>query len=52
MLVARKYKSWGIMVEGELDVERVTQLMGYLVQVRGEDLFRMKAILAIKGQDK
>ena len=42
--------SVGIEVVGECDPNRLNQWMGELLQYRGEDIFRMKGVLALKGQ--
>ncbi|GBF93061.1 hypothetical protein Rsub_05672 [Raphidocelis subcapitata] len=36
-------------VEGEMDLDKLNFTMGALLQARGEDMYRMKGILAIKG---
>jgi hypothetical protein len=36
-------------IEGEMDLDKLNFTMGALLQARGEDLYRMKGILAIKG---
>jgi G3E family GTPase len=44
--------SVGLVVEGELNPKRVNEWFGNLLQTRGEDLFRMKGILSLKGDPK
>lgn len=39
-------------VEGELDLDKLNFTMGALLEARGEDLYRMKGILAIKGLEE
>ena len=43
--------SVGIMVEGALDPVRVNQWLGTLLREQGVDIFRMKGILDIVGED-
>lgn len=35
-----------------MDLDKINYTMGALLQVRGEDLYRMKGILAIQGSDQ
>lgn len=42
--------SISIAVEGEMDIEKINYTMGMLLEARGEDLYRMKGILAIKNE--
>ncbi|KAF8060481.1 Gspt2 [Scenedesmus sp. PABB004] len=44
-----KVTSMSISVEGDLDLDKLNFTMGALLQSRGEDLYRMKGILAIRG---
>ncbi|WIA35200.1 hypothetical protein OEZ86_003663 [Tetradesmus obliquus] len=44
-----KVTSFSISVEGDLDLDKLNFTMGALLQARGEDLYRMKGILAIRG---
>lgn len=44
-----KVSSLSFSVEGEMDLDKINFTMGALLQARGEDLYRMKGILAIKG---
>lgn len=39
------------MVEGDLDLDKLNYTMGALLQIRGEDIYRMKGILAIDGSE-
>jgi len=43
-----KVTSLSFSVEGEMDLDKLNFTMGALLQARGEDLYRMKGILAIK----
>jgi len=45
-------KSVSLRIDGELDLEKVNQWLGMVVQFRGEDIYRMKGILAIKGVEE
>ncbi|BCM91085.1 putative GTP-binding protein YjiA [Abditibacteriota bacterium] len=42
--------SVGIEVVGQCDPNRLNQWLGELLQFKGEDIFRMKGVLALKGQ--
>ena len=42
--------SVGIDVVGECDPDRLNQWLDYILTNKGEDIFRMKGVLAIKGQ--
>jgi G3E family GTPase len=44
--------SVSIVVEGEMDLNKVNRWLGLLLEVRGEDIYRMKGVLAIEGFDK
>ena len=44
--------SVGIMVEGALDPERINKWLGTLLREQGADIFRMKGILDIVGEDR
>jgi len=35
-------------VDGEMDLEKVNYWLGALVEMRGDDIYRMKGILAIR----
>jgi G3E family GTPase len=40
----------GIALEGDLDAKKLNQWMSKLLQEKGPDIFRMKGVLAIKGE--
>ena len=40
--------SVSVVVDGEMDLDKVNKWLGLLLQYRGEDIYRMKGILAIK----
>jgi G3E family GTPase len=42
--------SVGIALEGDLDAKKLNQWMSKLLQEKGPDIFRMKGVLAIKGE--
>jgi G3E family GTPase len=44
-----KVTSFSISVEGDMDLDKLNFTMGALLQSRGEDLYRMKGILSIRG---
>ncbi|GBG65451.1 hypothetical protein CBR_g51046 [Chara braunii] len=44
--------SVSIVCDGELDLEKINDWLGDLLQERSEDLYRMKGVLAIKGADE
>jgi len=44
--------SVGIHLRGQLDPKRVDAWLGLLLRSRGQDIFRMKGILAIAGSDR
>jgi len=44
--------SVGIELEGDLDNERLNQWLGWLLSTQGTDIFRMKGILAIAGDER
>ena len=44
--------SISMQVEGQMDMEKLNQWLGLLVQYRGEDIYRMKGILAIQGLEE
>jgi G3E family GTPase len=44
--------SVGIEMDGELDGEKLNTWLGWLLGERGVDIFRMKGIVAIAGEDK
>jgi len=41
--------SVGITVAGDLDIKKLNAWLGHLLQSKGTDIFRMKGVLAIKG---
>jgi len=43
--------SVSIVEEGELDLDRVNDWLGLLLQTRSEDIYRMKGVLAIDGAE-
>ena len=47
-----KVKSVSLVVDGEMDLEKVNFWLGALVEMRSEDLYRMKGVLAIKDFDR
>jgi len=44
--------SAGIEIEGDMDANKINQLMGMLLQTKGEDIFRSKAIISIAGEEE
>jgi len=44
--------SVGITTAGAVDVKKFNRWMGELLQVQGQDLFRLKGILQLKGRDE
>ncbi len=44
--------SVGIEVEGDLDLERLNEWLGNLLQTKGTDIFRSKGILSIDGMEE
>ncbi|MCS6866016.1 MAG: GTP-binding protein [Gemmataceae bacterium] len=42
--------SVGIALEGDLDAKKLNQWMSKLLQEKGPDIFRMKGVLALKGE--
>ncbi len=44
--------SVGIEMDGSVDVERLNQWLGWLLEERGADIFRMKGILNVRGSDE
>ena len=44
--------SVGIEAEGECDGEKLSRWLGQLVREQGTDIFRMKGVFAVRGQDK
>jgi len=41
--------SVSIVMDGDVDLERTNTILGAIVELRGEDIFRMKGILSIQG---
>ncbi len=60
--VAREYKpdhehdeevgSVGITIHGDLSAKKLNEWLGNLLMTQGPDIFRMKGVLSIKGDDK
>ncbi|HYZ01835.1 MAG TPA: GTP-binding protein, partial [Candidatus Binatia bacterium] len=44
--------SVGITIPGDLDAKRVNRWLGELLQTRGPDIFRMKGVLSVAGEDR
>ncbi len=44
--------SVGIDLPGEVHVEKINDWLGWLLSEKGTDIFRMKGILAVKGDDR
>jgi G3E family GTPase len=44
--------SVGIDLPGEVNVERINDWLGWLLSEKGTDIFRMKGILAVRGDDR
>ena len=44
--------SVGIRSEGELDEKKLSDWLGTLLRTKGQDIFRMKGVLAVKGRDQ
>jgi G3E family GTPase len=49
---AEEIVSVGIRTGGELDEQKVSQWLGTLLRTKGQDIFRMKGVLAVKGRDQ
>jgi G3E family GTPase len=43
--------SVGIKAKGELDEKKLNDWLGNLLRTKGQDIFRMKGVLAVKGRD-
>lgn len=43
--------SVGITAPGDLDEAKLSEWLGTLLRTKGQDIFRMKGILAVKGRD-
>ena len=41
--------SVNIEMDGDVDLERINRMIGAILEFRGEDIFRMKGIVSIKG---
>ena len=44
--------SVGIDLPGEVHVEKINDWLGWLLSERGTDIFRMKGVIAVKGDDR
>jgi G3E family GTPase len=44
--------SVGITTPGELDEKKISEWLGTLLRTKGQDIFRMKGVLSIKGRDQ
>ncbi len=44
--------SVGLTIEGDLNLKKLEKWMGELLQSKGQDIFRMKGVLSIKGDAK
>lgn len=45
-------QSISLEVDGAMDLDKINYMLGALVNTRGEDLYRMKGVLAIDGYDR
>jgi len=43
--------SVGIRASGDLDEKKLSEWLGELLRTKGQDIFRMKGILAVKGRE-
>lgn len=43
--------SVSLVIPGEMDLDKINYTLGALLQMRGEDIFRMKGILAIQHSE-
>ena len=43
--------SVGITSTGELDEHKLSEWLGTLLRTKGQDIFRMKGVLAVKGRE-
>ncbi|HEV3272619.1 MAG TPA: GTP-binding protein [Candidatus Methylacidiphilales bacterium] len=43
--------SVGILAPGDLDEKKLSDWLGTLLRTKGQDIFRMKGVLAVKGRD-
>jgi G3E family GTPase len=48
---AEDVTSVGIRAKGELDEHKLSEWLGTLLRTKGQDIFRMKGVLAVKGRD-
>jgi len=44
--------SVSLTIKGDLNLDKVNEWLGMIVQYRGEDIYRMKGILALHGQEE
>jgi G3E family GTPase len=44
--------SVGIRTPGDLDEKKLSQWLGTLLRTKGQDIFRMKGVLSVKGRDQ
>ena len=44
--------SVGITTPGDLDEKKVSEWLGTLLRTKGQDIFRMKGVLSVKGRDQ
>ena len=48
---AEDVTSVGIRADGDLDEKKLSEWLGELLRTKGQDIFRMKGILAVKGRE-
>jgi G3E family GTPase len=48
---AEDVTSVGISTPGDLDEKKLSEWLGTLLRTKGQDIFRMKGVLAVKGRD-
>jgi G3E family GTPase len=48
---AEDVTSVGIRAKGDLDEKKLSDWLGTLLRTKGQDIFRMKGVLAVKGRD-
>ncbi len=48
---AEDVTSVGIRAKGELDEKKLSEWLGELLRTKGQDIFRMKGVLAVKGRE-
>lgn len=46
-----KVSSVSLVLDGDMDLDKINYSLGFLLESRAEDIFRMKGILAIAGSD-